>query len=80
MDHYYNVWVVAAKCQVDTMYKMQKHMSKINSVILAASLEPLFDCLNAPSLRLFYWCYFGKESSELAELISMPYPCQNFLF
>ena len=40
---------------------------------LAASLEPLAHCQNMASLSLFYRYYFGRCSSELAELVPLPF-------
>ena len=40
---------------------------------LSASLEPLAHRRNVASLSLFYRCYFGRCSSELAELAELPY-------
>ena len=40
---------------------------------LAASLEPLAHRRNVASLSLFYKCYFGRCSSELAQLVPLPY-------
>ena len=39
----------------------------------AASLEPLAHCHNLASLSLFYRYYFGTCSSELAQLVSLPF-------
>ena len=40
---------------------------------LAACLEPLDHRQNVASLILFYRYYFGRCSSELAELVPLPY-------
>ena len=40
---------------------------------ITASLEPLAHCQNVASLSLFYKYYFGRCSSELAELVPLPY-------
>ena len=40
---------------------------------LAASLEPLAHRRNVVSLSLFYRYYFGRCSSELVELVPLPY-------
>ena len=40
---------------------------------LAASLEPFAHRRNVASLSLFYRYYFGRCSSELAELVPLPY-------
>ena len=41
---------------------------------LAASLEPLAHCQNVTSLSLFYRCFFGRCSSELAQLALLLFP------
>ena len=46
---------------------------------LTSSLEPLTHCRNVASLSLFYWYYFGRCSSELAQLTPLPYS-QRVLF
>ena len=38
---------------------------------LAASLESLVHRRNVASLSLFYWYYFGRCSSELAQLVPL---------
>ena len=40
---------------------------------LAASLEPLAHRQNVTSLSLFYRYYFARCSSELSQLVSLPY-------
>ena len=40
---------------------------------LAASLESLAHCRNVASLSLFYRYYFGTCSSELAQLVPLPF-------
>ena len=41
--------------------------------IFAASLEPLVHHENVASLILFYKYYFGRCSSELAQLVPLPF-------
>ena len=41
--------------------------------LLAASLEPLAHRRNVASLSLFYRYYFGRWSSELAQLVPLPF-------
>ena len=43
------------------------------SNIFAASLEPLAHRRNVASLSLFYRYYFGRCSSELAQLVPLPF-------
>ena len=40
---------------------------------LIASLEPLAHCRNVASFSLFYSYYFGRCSSELAQLVPLAY-------
>ena len=43
------------------------------SNIFAGSLELLAHCRNVASLSLFYRYYFGRCSSELAQLVPLPF-------
>ena len=51
------------------MPKVPKTTSLCN--ILAASVEPIAHCQNLASLSLFYRHYFGRCSSELAQLVPL---------
>ena len=53
--------------------KLQKRICRTVGPSLAASLEPLADRRNVVSLSLFYRYYFGRCSSELAQLVPLPY-------
>ena len=48
---------------------LQKQICRAFGTSFAASLEPLGHCQNVANFSLFYRYYFGKCSSELAELI-----------
>ena len=48
-------------------------LSFTNVPSLAASLEPLAHCQNVASLSLFYRYYFSRCSSEVAQLVPLPY-------
>ena len=50
-----------------------KRICRIVSPSLAASLEPLAHRRNVASLSLFYRYYFGRCSSELAQLVPLPF-------
>ena len=57
-----------------TCFRVNPHtICRIVGPSLAASLEPLAYCRNVASLSLFYRCYFGRCSSELAQLVPLPY-------
>ena len=53
--------------------QLQKRICRIVGPSLAASLEPLAHCRNVASLSLFYRYYFGRCSSELAQLVPLPF-------
>ena len=55
------------------MDKLQKWICRTVGPSLAASLKPLAHCQNVASLSLFYRYYFGRCSSELAQLVPLPY-------
>ena len=63
------VWADASSCYLELLDKLQKQIYRTNGPSLAASLEPLGHCQNAASLSLFYRYYFGKCSSEVAQLV-----------
>ena len=53
--------------------KLQKRRCRIVGPSLAASLKPLAHRRNVASLSLFYRYYFGRCSSELAQLVPLPF-------
>ena len=53
--------------------KVAKRICRVVGPSLAASFEPLAHCQNVASLGLFYRYYFGICSSELAQLVSLPF-------
>ena len=73
MEHCCHVWASAPSCYLELLDKLQKQICRTASSSLAASLEPLAHWRNVASLRLFYRYYFGRCSSELAELVPLPY-------
>ena len=73
MEYCCHVWVVAPSCNMELLDKLQKQICRTAGPSLAASFEPLAHCGNVASLSLFYRYYFGRYSSELAELVPFPY-------
>ena len=73
MEYCCHVWADAPSCYLELLDKLQKRISRTVGPSLAASLEPLAHCRNAASLILFYRYYFGRCSSELAELVPLLY-------
>ena len=58
---------------LELLDKLQKRICRTVGPSLAASLEPLAHCRNVASLSLFYRYYFGRCSSELAQLVPLPF-------
>ena len=58
---------------LELLDKLQKRICRTVGPSLAASLEPLAHRRNVASLSLFYRYYFGRCSSELAELVQLPF-------
>ena len=73
MEYCCHAWAGATSCYLELLYKLQKQISRTVSPLLAASHERLAHCQNIASLSLFYRHYFGRCSSELAQLVSLPY-------
>ena len=71
MEYCCHVWAGAPSCYLDLLDKLQKRICRIVGPSLAASLEPLAHRRNVASLSLFYRYYFGRCSSELAELVPL---------
>ena len=73
MEYCCHVWAGAASCYLELLDKLQKRLCRTVGPSLAASLEPLAHRRNVTSLSLFCMYYFGRCSSELAELVLLPY-------
>ena len=74
MEYCCHVWVRAApSCYMELLDKVQKQICRTVGPSLAASLEPLAHHQNVASLSLFCRYYFGRWSSELAQLVPLPY-------
>ena len=65
--------LVLLVANLELLDRLQKRICRTVGPSLAASLEPLVHRRNAASLGLFYRYYFGRCSSELAELVPLPY-------
>ena len=67
------VWAGAPSCYLELLDKLQKQICRTVGPSLATSLERFAHRRNVASLSLFYRYYFGRCSSELAELVPLPY-------
>ena len=73
MEYCCHVWAGAPSCYLELLDKLQKRICRIVGPSLAASLEPLAHRRNVASLSLFYRYCFGRCSSELAQLVPLPF-------
>ena len=73
MEYYCHIWAGVPSCYLELLDKLQKRICRTVSPSLAASLEPLAHCRNMACLSLFYRYYFGRCSSELAQLVPLPF-------
>ena len=73
MEYCCHVWADAPSCYLDLLDKLQKRICGIVGPSLAACLEPLVHRRNVAGLSLFYRYYFGRCSSELAQLVPLPF-------
>ena len=73
VEYYCHVWAGAPSCYLELLDKLQKGIYRTVGPSLAAFLEPLAHHRNVASLSLFYRYYFGICSSELAQLVPLPF-------
>ena len=73
MEYCCHVWAGAPSYYLELLDKLQKWICRTVGPSLAASVEPLAHCRNVASLSLFCRYYFGRCSSELAQLVPFPY-------
>ena len=73
MEYCCHVWAGAPSCYLDLLDKLQNRICRTVGPSLAASLEPLAHRRNVATFSLFYRYYFGRCSSQLAQLVPLPY-------
>ena len=73
MEYCCNVSAGAPSCNLELLDKLKKQICRAVGPLLAASLEPLAHGQNVTSLSLFYRYYLGRCSSELAQLVPIPF-------
>ena len=73
MEYCCHAWAGAPSCYLELLDKLQKQIYKTVDPSLAASLEPLAHRRNVATLSVFCRYYFGRCSSELAELVPLLY-------
>ena len=78
MEYCCHVWAGTPSCFLELLGKLQKRICMTVGPSFAASLEPLAHRRNVASLSLFYRYYFGRCSSELAELVPLSFSRGRF--
>ena len=73
MEYCCHVWAGAPSCYLELLDKLQKQICRTIGSLLAASLELLDHRRNVATLSLFCRYYFGRYSSELVQLVHLPY-------
>ena len=73
MEYCCYVWAGTTSCYLELLDKLEKWTCRTVVPSLAASLKPLAHHQDVASLSHFYRYYFGKGSSELAQLVPLPY-------
>ena len=66
-------WAGAPSCYLELLDKLQKRICRVVGPSLAAPLEPLAHYRNLAILSLFCRYYLGRCSSELAQLVPLPF-------
>ena len=73
VKYFCHVWTGTPSCYLELLDKLQKQICWTVGPSLAASLEPFAHQCNVARLSLFYRYYFGRCSSELAQLVPLCY-------
>ena len=73
MEYCCHVCAGAPSCYFELLNKLQKQICRYVGPSLAFSFEPSAHRGNVASLSLFYTYYFGRCSSEQAQLVPLPF-------
>ena len=73
MEHCGHIWAGAPSCYLELLDKLQKRICRAVGPSLAASLEPSTHHQNVTGLSLFYRYHIGRCSSELTQLVPLPF-------
>ena len=65
--------LVPPSCYLDLLDKLQKRICRTVGPSRAKSIEPLAHCKNVASSSHFYRYCFGRCSSELSQLVPLPF-------
>ena len=73
MEYCCHVWAGGPSCYLELLDKLQNQICRTVGASLAASLKPLAHRQNVAGLSIFYRYYFDRCSSELAQLVPLPF-------
>ena len=73
MEYCRHILAGAPSCYLELLDKLEKWICRTVGPSLVASLEPLVHRWNVASLILFYRYYFGRCSSEVAQLVPLSF-------
>ena len=75
MEYCCHVWASGPSCYLDLLDKLQNKYTGLLVLHLLLLLNPLAHHRDVASLSLFYRYYFGRCSSELTQLVPLPFSC-----
>ena len=73
MEYCCHVWTGTLSCYLELLDRLQKWICRTLGPSFATSLEPLAHGQNVASLSLFYRYYFSRCSSELVQMVLLPF-------
>ena len=73
MEYCSHLWAGSPSCYLELLDELQKQICRAVGPSLTASLEPLAHHRNVASLSLLFRYCFGRCSSELAQLVPLPF-------
>ena len=68
-----HVWASAPSCYFELLDRLQKQIYRTTVPSLVVCSEPQAHYQNLSSFNLFYRYYFGLCSSEVSQMVSVPY-------
>ena len=80
MEYFCHFWAGAPSCCLELLDKLQKWVCRTVGLSVAACLELLTLRQDLASLNLIYRYCFGRSSSELAQLVPLPYSRVSSIF
>ena len=73
MEYCFHVWAGDPSCYLELLDRLRKRIWRTVGPSVAASLKPLAHSRNVARLSVFYRYYFDICSSELAQLVPLPF-------